>query len=135
MEEDVFKIGDKVKIIGYATENQRIFKGSMKGKECEILGCDISGNDVLICDPLDNTYNMKFDKNNLRKENIPNNNYKLLDIKNKSHSEYSNNLNEIITSTISEDPDMISISLNKSPNKKVKLLPIPGMISLEVNNK
>ncbi len=112
MEEDVFKIGDKVKIIGYATENQRIFKGSMKGKECEILSCDSLVGDVLICDPLDNTYNMKFDKNNLRKENIPN-----------------------ITSTISEDPDMISISLNKSPNKKVKLLPIPSMISLEVNNK
>ncbi|MEE9379654.1 MAG: hypothetical protein V3V33_16635 [Candidatus Lokiarchaeia archaeon] len=124
MKEDVFKIGDKVKIIGYATENQRIFKGSMKGKECQILSFSSSGNDVLICDPLDNTYNMKFDKNNLRKENIPNVDFSVVDI-----GAYK------IASTISEDPDMISISLNKSPNKKVKLLPIPDMISLNVNNK
>ena len=124
MKEDVFKIGDKVKIIGYATENQRIFKDSMKGKECQILSFSSSGNDVLICDPLDNTYNMKFDKNNLRKENIPNVDFSVVDI-----GAYK------IASTISEDPDMISISLNKSPNKKVKLLPIPDMISLNVNNK
>ena len=118
--------GDKVKIIGYATENQRIFKNSMKNKKCLVLSVPHVGV-ADICDESFKDYNMEFDV------------YNLILIEASSNSSSSVLSEDFVTQQdypigrISSN-EMISLNV-KNPNKKVKLLPIPSMISLEVNNK